>query len=269
MHIDLGVFGWISTDAAFFSGLVQIMIINIILSGDNAVVIALAVRGLEPRMRKWGIILGSLLAVVLRIVLVAFAVALLKVPFLKLVGGALILWIAVKLFTEGHGDEDVEAAAGVWQAVRVILIADLVMSIDNVLAIAGAASGNMFLIILGLATSIPLIVGTSALLTMLMDKYPIIITLGAAILGKVGGEMMITDQWVHETFHPSHAVDIGVQVFFTIGVVVVGKALLKMKIAKEEKLVAEGGQDVACEAPESLVTENAASDEVPSSKEEK
>jgi len=250
MHIDLGVFGWFATDAAFFAGLVQIMIINIILSGDNAVVIALAVRGLEPKMRKWGIILGSFLAVVLRIVLVAFAVALLTVPFLKLVGGALILWIAVKLFTEGHGDEDVAEAAGIWQAVRVILIADLVMSIDNVLAIAGAASGNMLLIIIGLATSIPLIVGTSALLTMLMDKYPIIITLGAAILGKVGGEMMITDHWVENTFHPSHAVDIGVQIFFTIAVVVVGKMLLKMKVGKEEKLVAEGGQSTASDVAE-------------------
>jgi len=245
MHIDLGWFGWFSTDAAFFSGLLQIIIINIILSGDNAVVIALAVRGLDHKMRKWGIILGSVLAVVLRIVLVAFAVALLKVAFLKLVGGALILWIAVKLFTEGHGDEDVEEASGVWQAVKVILIADLVMSIDNVLAIAGAASGNMLLIIIGLATSIPLIVGTSALLTMLMDKYPIIITLGAAILGKVGGEMMITDHWVHETFHPSHAVDVGVQLFFTVAVVVVGKMLLKMKVAKEEKLAAEGGSETA------------------------
>ncbi|MGD8352704.1 MAG: TerC family protein [Pseudomonadota bacterium] len=248
MYIDLGIFGWFSTDAAFWSGLMQILIINIILSGDNAVVIALAVRGLEPKMRKWGIILGSLLAVVLRIVLVAFAVALLKVPFLKLVGGALILWIAVKLFTEGHGDEDVEEAQGIWQAVRVILVADLVMSIDNVLAIAGAASGNMFLIIVGLATSIPLIVGTSALLTMLMDKYPIIITIGAAILGKVGGEMMITDQWVHETFHPSHAVDVGVEIFFTIAVVVVGKILLKMKVAKEEKLAAEGANGEAVES---------------------
>jgi YjbE family integral membrane protein len=188
--------------------------------------------------------------VVLRIVLVAFAVALLTVPFLKLVGGALILWIAVKLFTEGHGDEDIQQSANIWTAVRVILIADLVMSIDNVLAIAGAASGNMFLIIIGLATSIPLIVGTSALLTMLMDKYPIIITIGAAVLGKVGGEMMITDHWVHETFHPSRAVDIGVQVFFTIGVVVVGKALLKRKIAKEEKLAAEGGAVPASESEE-------------------
>lgn len=255
MYIDLGVFGWFATDAQFWSGLLQIMIINIILSGDNAVVIALAVRGLEPKMRKWGIILGSLLAVVLRIVLVAFAVALLQVPFLKLVGGALILWIAVKLFTEGHGDEDIEESANIWTAVRVILIADLVMSIDNVLAIAGAASGNMFLIIIGLATSIPLIVGTSALLTMLMDKYPIIITIGAAVLGKVGGEMMITDHWVHTTFHPSKTVDYGVQIFFTIGVVVLGKWLLKMKIAKEEKLVAEGGP-----APVSDGAENSNSD---------
>ena len=270
MYIDLGVFGWFATDAAFFSGLLQIMIINIILSGDNAVIIALAVRGLAPKERKWGIILGSLLAVVLRIVLVAFAVALLTVPFLKLIGGLLILWIAVKLFTEGHGDESVTESAGIWQAVRVILIADLVMSIDNVLAIAGAASGNMFLIIIGLATSIPLIVGTSALLTMLMDKYPIIITLGAAILGKVGGEMMITDHWVETTFHPSHAVDIGVQIFFTIGVVVLGKTLLKMKIAKEEKLAAAGGSAPVSDGAENsdLETE-AAQEQSPANEEEK
>lgn len=269
MYIDLGILGWFSNDAAFWSGLMQILVINIILSGDNAVVIALAVRGLEPKMRKWGIILGSLLAVVLRVVLVAFAVALLKVPFLKLVGGALILWIAVKLFTEGHGDEHVEESASVWQAVKVILIADLVMSIDNVLAIAGAASGNMLLIIIGLATSIPLIVGTSALLTMLMDKYPIIITIGAAILGKVGGEMMITDQWVHETFHPSHTVDIAVQIIFTIGVVVVGKALLKMKVAKEEKLAAEGGHAPAVETGEAAAEAGDAQDQSPVNEEEK
>ncbi len=270
MYIDLGAFGWFATDAAFFSGLLQIMIINIILSGDNAVIIALAVRGLEPKERKWGIILGSLLAVVLRIVLVAFAVALLTVPFLKLTGGILILWIAVKLFTEGHGDESVKSSAGIWQAVRVILIADLVMSIDNVLAIAGAASGNMFLIVIGLATSIPLIVGTSALLTMLMDKYPIIITIGAAILGKVGGEMMITDHWVHTKFNPSHTVDIGVQIFFTIGVVVLGKALLKRKVAKEEKLAAGGGPASASESVESNNPDSeAALEQSPANEEEK
>ena len=270
MYIDLGVFGWISTDAAFFTGLMQIIIINIILSGDNAVVIALAVRGLQPKMRKWGIILGSLLAVVLRIVLVAFAVALLTIPFLKFVGGALIAWIAVKLFTEGHGDEDVEAAAGIVQAVKVILIADLVMSIDNVLAIAGAASGNMFLIIFGLATSIPLVVGTAAFLTYLMDKYPIIITLGAAVLGKVAGEMIITDPWIHNTFHPTHAADIGMQIAFTIGVVVVGKVLLKMKVAKEEKLAAEGGPaPVGDNAQNNSLEQETAQEQNPANEEEK
>ena len=270
MYIDLGIFGWFSNDAAFWSGLVQILIINIILSGDNAVVIALACRGLEPKMRKWGIILGSLLAVLLRVILVAFAVALLEVPFLKLIGGALILWIAVKLFTEGHGDEHVEESASVWQAVKVILIADLVMSIDNVLAIAGAASGNMLLIIIGLATSIPLIVGTSALLTMLMDKYPIIITIGAAILGKVGGEMMITDKWVHDTFHPPHWLDVTVQIVFTIGVVVVGKTLLKLKVAKEEKLAAEGGPAHAIDSAENNNSDSeAVAQQSPANEEEK
>jgi YjbE family integral membrane protein len=262
--IDLGWFGWISWDAAFFSGLAQILIINLILSGDNAVIIALAVRGLEPRARKWGIILGSLLAVLLRVVLTGFAVVLLTIPLLKLVGGILILWIAVKLFTEGHGDEHVESSGNIWQAVKVILIADLVMSIDNVLAIAGAASGNMFLIIFGLGTSIPLIIGTSALLTMLMDKYPIIITIGAAVLGKVAGEMIITDPWVHNTFHPSHAVDIAFQVIFTIGVVVVGKALLKMKIAKEEALAAQGGSGGAegtCSPEKGTAQEESPADE--------
>ena len=231
--IDLGWFGWISWDVQFFSGLAEIILINIILSGDNAVVIALAVRGLEHRQRFWGIILGSMLAVVLRIVLTAFAVALLILPFLKLLGGALIAWIAVKLFTEGHGDEEVKGSSGIWQAVRVILVADLVMSIDNILAIAGAASGNMFLIIFGLATSIPLVVGTAALLTVLMDKYPIIVTIGAGVLGKVAGEMIITDPWVNRTFHPSQPVEVAMEIVFIVGVILLGKFLLRRKRLSE------------------------------------
>ena len=149
----------------------------------------------------------------------------------------MILWIAVKLFTSGHEEEQIEAAAGLWQAVKVILIADPVMSIDNVLAVAGASKGNMFLLLFGLGTSIPLVVGTSTLLSMLMDKYPIIITIGAAILGKVGGEMMITDPWIHKTFHPPHWMDYGMQAVCAVGVVLLGKYLLKRKIAKAEKLV--------------------------------
>ncbi len=236
--IDLGWFGYIAWDAAFFSALMSIIVINLILSGDNAVVIALAVRNLPKKQRMWGIILGSGLAVLLRVVLTFFAAKLLLISFLKFFGGALILWIAVKLFTSGHEEEHIEAAAGLWQAVKVILIADLVMSIDNVLAIAGASKGNMFLLLFGLGTSIPLVVGTSTLLSMLMDKYPIIITLGAAILGKVGGEMMITDPWVHKTLHPPHWLDYAMQAVCAVGVVVVGKYLLKRKIAKAAALSA-------------------------------
>lgn len=240
--IDLGWFGYIAWDAAFFSALMSIIVINLILSGDNAVVIALAVRNLPKKQRMWGIILGSGLAVLLRVVLTFFAAKLLLISFLKFFGGALILWIAVKLFTSGHEDENIEAAAGLWQAVKVILVADLVMSIDNVLAIAGASKGNMFLLLFGLGTSIPLVVGTSTLLSMLMDKYPIIITLGAAILGKVGGEMIITDPWIHKTFHPAHWMDYTMQAVCAVGVVLVGKYLMKRKIALSEKGVATGKQ---------------------------
>ncbi|MGA7103838.1 MAG: TerC family protein, partial [Candidatus Deferrimicrobiaceae bacterium] len=220
--IDLGWFGHIAFDAAFFSALFSIIVINLILSGDNAVVIALAVRSLPKRQRLWGIILGSLLAVVLRIFLTFIAAELLLIAFLKLIGGILIAWIAVKLFTEGHEEGEVREAAGLWQAVRIIVIADLIMSTDNVLAIAGASKGNMFLLLFGLGTSIPLVVGTSTLLSMLMDRYPIIITLGSAILGKVAGEMIITDPWVHRTFHPAHWMDYAVEIVFAVGVVLVG-----------------------------------------------
>ena len=213
------------------------MLINLILSGDNAVIIALAVNKLPPVQKRWGIILGSGLAVVLRIILTGFAVILLTIPFLKIVGGALILWIAVKLFAEGH-EENVEAAGNLRAAVQTILIADLVMSIDNVLAVAGAAKGGMFLIMIGLVTSIPLVVFGSALLSSLMQRFPIIITIGAAILGKVGGEMIITDHWVHNTFHPESYtinlfsrdiayIDWGIQIFFAIAVIVVGKLIMK------------------------------------------
>jgi YjbE family integral membrane protein len=233
MHFDLGSFGHIAFTAEFFSALLSIILINLILSGDNAVVIALAVRSLEKKQRLWGIILGSLLAVVLRIGLTFFAAQLLLISFLKIIGGLLIAWIAVKLFTEGHEEEKVEAAAGLWQAVRIIVVADLIMSIDNVLAIAGACKGNMFLLLFGLGTSIPLVVGTSTLLSMLMDKYPIIVTIGSLVLGKVAGEMIITDPWIHSTFHPSHAVEIAMEVIFAIGVVFIGKMLLKRKAAGE------------------------------------
>jgi YjbE family integral membrane protein len=233
---DLGSFGHIAFTPEFFSALLSIIVINLILSGDNAVVIALAVNTLPKKQRLWGMILGSLLAVVLRIGLTFFAAQLLLISFLKLLGGLLIAWIAVKMFLEGNEENKVETAAGLWSAVRIIVIADLIMSIDNVLAVAGASKGNMFLLLFGLGTSIPLVIGTSALLSMLMDKYPIIITIGAAVLGKVAGEMVITDPWIHKTFLPSRATEIAVMIIFTVGVVVVGKLLLRRKAGKEPEL---------------------------------
>jgi YjbE family integral membrane protein len=244
---DLGWFGHIAFTPEFFSALASIILINLILSGDNAVVIALAVNKLPKKQRLWGIILGSLLAVALRVVLTFFAAQLLLISFLKLVGGLLIAWIAVKLFTEGHDEEKVESAGGLMQAVRIILVADLIMSIDNVLAVAGASKGNMFLLLFGLGTSIPLVVGTSSLLSMLMERFPVIITIGSAVLGKVAGEMIITDPWIHKTFLPSHAAEIGFEIFFAVGVVVLGKYLLGRKAAKAPELAPErvpvGGQE--------------------------
>ena len=232
---DLGWFGYISFDLAFFSAMLSIILINLILSGDNAVVIALAVRSLEKKQRKWGIILGSGAAVVLRVVLTFFAAKLLLIPYLKILGGALIAWIAVKLFTEGASEDKVHEASNIGQAIKVICIADLVMSIDNVLAVAGASKGNMFLLLFGLGSSIPLVVGTSTLLSMLMDKYPIIIYIGAAVLGKVAGEMIITDPFMVKTFQPGHYVEYAVEGICAVGVLVVGKLLMKWKIAREEK----------------------------------
>jgi len=238
-------FGWMGrvdfTDPAFYTALMSIFVINIILSGDNAVIIAMAVNKLEKKQKMWGIILGSGFAVLLRIILTVFAVKLLDVQFLKIIGGVLILWIAVKLFAEGH-EENVEAAGSLTKAIWTILIADLVMSIDNVIAIAGAAQpagdAMLFLIVIGLVTSIPLVIGGSALLSSLMQKYPIIITIGAAILGKVGGEMIITDKWVMNTFfdghHPNKYLSWGVEIFFAIAVIVVGKLVMKKGGHKSE-----------------------------------
>jgi YjbE family integral membrane protein len=187
-------------DAAFWTRFWAIMVINLILSGDNAVIIAMAVNKLPPKQKKWGIILGSALAVVLRIILTGFAVVLLTIPFLKLIGGILILYIAVKLFAEGH-EENVEASPSLMKAVWTILIADFIMSVDNVLAVAGAADGGMFLIIIGLVTSIPLVVFGSALLSALMNRFPIIITIGAAILGYVGADLILGDKIIVNLFH--------------------------------------------------------------------
>ena len=195
----------------FWIGLVKIIWINIILSGDNAVVIALAARSLPAEQQKKAIMFGSGAAVVLRIVLTVVAAKLLALSYLQIIGGVLLLWIGTQLLggedeEEGEGGEK----AGLWVAIRTILIADLVMSLDNVIAVAAAAKGSMTLLVLGLAISIPLVIFGSKLMIKLMDRFPVIVTLGAALIGWVGGETIVSDvalqpivennHWMHTAF---------------------------------------------------------------------
>jgi YjbE family integral membrane protein len=229
---DFGWLGWISFDYTFLSALLSVILIDLVLAGDNAVVIALAVRNLSGKQRRWGIILGAGAAVLLRVMFTFFAAQMLRIMFLKFIGGALIAWIAVKLLTQGHEEEKVDQASNLRQAIKLIVIADFVMSLDNMLAVAGASKGNAFLLLFGLGLSIPLVVGTSSLLSLLMDKYPVIVVIGSAVLGKVAGEMMITDPWIQKTFLIPDWVVYVVEAVFAVGVVVVGKLLLKRKAGK-------------------------------------
>jgi YjbE family integral membrane protein len=178
---------------AFWIGLAKIIGVNIVLSGDNAVVIALAARSLPPKQQKLAILWGAGAAVALRIALTIFAVALLTLPWLKIVGSLLLFWIGIKLLVPEDGDENIDASDNLMAAIKTILIADLVMSLDNVIAVAAAAGGSMTLLILGLAISIPLVVFGATLLVTLMERYPVIITIGAALIGMVAGEMLVTD----------------------------------------------------------------------------
>jgi YjbE family integral membrane protein len=181
------------TSTFFWVTLAQIMMINIVLSGDNAVVIALAARSLPQRQQKAAVLWGSGAAVVMRIILTIFAVALLTLPWLKLIGSLLLFWIGVKLLIPEEDNENVNASDNLMAAIKTILIADLVMSIDNVIAVAAAAQGSYLLLILGLAISIPLVIFGSTLLLHLMERWPVIITIGGGLLGFVAGEMLVTD----------------------------------------------------------------------------
>ena len=187
---------------AFWIGLAKIIGVNIVLSGDNAVVIALAARSLPPRQQKQAIFWGAGAAVVLRIILTVFAVALLQLPWLKIVGSLLLFWIGIKLLVPEDGGDEIDASEHLLTAIKTILIADLVMSLDNVIAVAAAAGGSLVLLILGLAISIPLVVFGATLLVHLMERYPVIITIGAALIGLVAGEMLVTDpvlvEWLND-----------------------------------------------------------------------
>ena len=178
---------------AFWIPLLKIIWINIVLSGDNAVVIALAARSLPPRQQTLAVAWGSGAAVAMRIVLTLFAVALLQLPYLKLIGAVLLLWIGVQLLLPEEGEADIDGHENLLAAIKTILIADLVMSLDNVIAVAAAAGDSVTLLILGLAISIPLVIFGSTLLMLVMERFPIIITAGGALLGFVAGEMAVSD----------------------------------------------------------------------------
>jgi len=225
--------------AVFWIGLWQIILVNIVLSGDNAVVIALAARSLPPRQQKQAIFWGAGAAVVMRIILTIVAVELLKWPWLKLVGAALLLWIAVKLLLPEHDDgEGVESSDNLWAAIKTILIADLVMSLDNVIGVAAAAKGSLTLLILGLLISIPLVIFGATMLMKLMTRWPVIITIGAGLLGWVAGDMAATDPvvkgWVDANAAWLHWVAPAAGVAF---VVALGKWLAARAEAEQQKVV--------------------------------
>jgi YjbE family integral membrane protein len=213
--IDFGWLGHIAFTWQFLVAVLSIVLIDLVLAGDNAVVIAMAVRNLPGKQRMWGIALGAGAAVVVRVIATFLVAQLLNMPFIKLVGGAVIIWIAVKLLSEGADEECQERECGtIWQAVWIIIVADMSMGIDNMLAVGAASHGNLFLLLFGLFLSIPFVVFMSNILSKLMNRYPIILWLGAGILGKVGGEMMITDPWVRGLLNPPKWVEYAVMVFF-------------------------------------------------------
>jgi YjbE family integral membrane protein len=223
------------TTAAFWAALGSIILANILLSGDNAVVIALAARSLPPQQQKKAIFWGSAAAIVMRVVLTIIALEMLKWPYLKIIGGLLLLYIGVTLLLEEEDENGGEShsSAGMLVAIRTILVADLVMSLDNVIAVAAAAKGDIPLLIIGLGISIPLIIFGSTLLLKVMDRFPIIITAGAALLGYLAGEMVLTDPAVSRWFgEASHTV---VNIAGAIGaaiVVVTGLALQRRARAR-------------------------------------
>ena len=225
---------------SFWIAVGQIILIDILLGGDNAVVIALACRGLPPQQRRMGIIYGTAGAIVLRVVLIAFALALLSVPYLKLVGAILLVWIGVKLLMpqeeEGHGE--VKSSDKLWGAVKTVIVADLVMSVDNVLAIAGAAESagqhQLGLVIFGLLVSIPIIVAGSQIVLKLMDRFPVIITLGGMLLGWIAGQMAYTDPAIKPLVPADKAWEYGAALAGALLVFSMGKFLARRTAAANE-----------------------------------
>lgn len=222
--------------AQFWVDVFKIIVINLLLSGDNAVVIALACRNLPVELRKKGILFGVGGAIVLRIALTFFAVSLLALPYLKLVGALLLLWIGIKLIVpeEEHSAVSIQTDTKLLGAIRIILIADLVMSLDNVLGVAAAAKGNVPLLVFGLVISIPIIAWSSQLVLKLIDRFPFIIYAGGALLGYVAGEMLVGEALFEPLVEPRHYLHWLVPVFCAVLVLVAGRWLTVRKAVEPE-----------------------------------
>lgn len=237
------------TTLVFWLAVLQIIAIDILLGGDNAVVIALACRKLPEAQRKQGIFWGVAGAIGLRIVLIFFALQLLAVPWLKIVGALLLVWIGIKLLQpeeEGHGD--VAAATSLAAAIKTIIVADAVMSLDNVIAVAAAAHGSMLLVVFGILVSIPIVVWGSQLVLKLMDRYPIVITGGGALLGWIGGGMIVSD--------PALPADLFAGIPYPKHVLAVLGALLVVVMGKWLAARTEKARLAARKAPVDLLEEN-------------
>lgn len=217
-----------------------VVVANLVLSGDNAVVIALAARSLPPKRRMQGIVLGTVAAIIMRVILTYFAAMLLNVPYMKLIGGLLILGIAVKLLLDKDAEHEEKATSGgLMKVIGVILLADLVMSVDNVIAVAGASKGNPALLFLGLALSIPIVAFGSGIVSRLMGRFPSVVYIGSAILGKVAAEMILADPLTLRVIHaPGAVMRYSVQIIFALGVVAAGMLWLRMRQAKERPAAA-------------------------------
>ena len=204
----------------------SIIVIDLLLAGDNALVIALAVRALPKRQRRMALLCGAWLAVLIRVAVTFLAAKLLEVEYVQFAGGAFVVWIAVKVLRDARAQERASVSPGeLWRAIGSIVVADLTMSTDNILAVAGASKGNIWLIVFGLALSIPLVVSSSTFLALIMDKYPVTMYVGVAILGRVAGEMMLGDALVRRLLHPSDALRYGVELALMVAIVVTGRLL--------------------------------------------
>jgi YjbE family integral membrane protein len=204
----------------------SIIVIDLLLAGDNALVIALAVRALPKRQRRVALLCGAWLAVLIRVAVTFLAAKLLEVEYVQFAGGAFVVWIAVKVLRDARAQERASVSPGeLWRAIGSIVVADLTMSTDNILAVAGASKGNIWLIVFGLALSIPLVVSSSTFLALIMDKYPVTMYVGVAILGRVAGEMMLGDALVRRLLHPSDALRYGVELALMVAIVVTGRLL--------------------------------------------